>query len=297
MQKILIITGISLLLVSVIIISDCTSGSPIEENSAPEAKDISIDGIKEHDKILKGIYTYSDADGDKEGNTSFKWYRCDDGDGINDVEIAGATESTYTTIFDDAGKCIRFEVTPVAETGTKTGSPEISSAFGQVSEPPQRIYIFYAGDYNGNLGGRSGADSLCLTAKNNNFSFLPDTVTTVKAFLSVDIGDEIINLVGESYPVYGVKTDQSITKISDTWEDLWDGNIDVDLQTALGIDSLWWSGSNQYGAAVIETCNAWTSEASTDYAETGHWNRPNIMWIYYNNELCNDSRPLLGVAY
>jgi hypothetical protein len=76
---------------------------------------------------LTGSYTYSDADEDLEGSSTFRWLR----DG---TPISGATELSYTLVPADLGAMIVFEVTPVALTGVSPGTPVASSAVGPVEE-------------------------------------------------------------------------------------------------------------------------------------------------------------------
>lgn len=67
-------------------------------------------------------YTYQDAESDKEGKTTIQWYRADGPDGANKQKIKNANKSTYTLTKADLGKNILVEITPVAETGNKTGA-------------------------------------------------------------------------------------------------------------------------------------------------------------------------------
>ena len=64
------------------------------------------------------------------------------------------------------------------------------------------IVIFDAGGtYDGNLGGRAGADALCQASANR-----PAGYTNVRAFLSVDVNDEIRDMPGN----YGIPTNLPI---------------------------------------------------------------------------------------
>lgn len=84
-----------------------------EPPTAPVASNVSISGTANVGETLTGNYTYSDANGDVEGTSTFKWYRSDDALGKNKTEIEGATGKTYALKDADAGKYISFEVTPV----------------------------------------------------------------------------------------------------------------------------------------------------------------------------------------
>ena len=99
-------------------------------NTAPTATSVSISGTPQVGRVLTGNYTYSDAQGDPEGASTYRWLR----DG---APIIGATTRTYTLVAADQGALIRFEVTPVASTGASPGSAVQSPAVGPVSaEPP-----------------------------------------------------------------------------------------------------------------------------------------------------------------
>ncbi len=78
---------------------------------------------------LTGNYEYYDADGDSEGQSTFRWLR---GDTVNGAyqPISGATGTTYTLTANDIGKFIKFEVTPVAATGNSPGTPATSAYAG-----------------------------------------------------------------------------------------------------------------------------------------------------------------------
>ena len=89
-------------------------GPVLPGNSGPVASNVNITGTPEVGQILTGNYTYSDADNDLQGTSTFRWLR-------NNVAISGATAITYTLAAGDLANPIRFEVTPVAQTGVPTG--------------------------------------------------------------------------------------------------------------------------------------------------------------------------------
>ncbi len=97
-------------------------------NAAPTASNVAIFGIPAVGQVLSGDYAYYDADGDTEGISTFRWLRADTGGGVYSV-ISGATSQTYTAqAVADKGKYIKFEVTPVASTGTISNGAVMSSA-------------------------------------------------------------------------------------------------------------------------------------------------------------------------
>ncbi|HPV14244.1 MAG TPA: Omp28-related outer membrane protein [Candidatus Cloacimonadota bacterium] len=84
------------------------SGTGFLDN-APVAEDVCIQGPPVEYQTLTGSYSYSDPDGDEEGETIFAWYRI-----VNDehVPIEYGDEITYQLQAEDTGYQIVFEVTP-----------------------------------------------------------------------------------------------------------------------------------------------------------------------------------------
>ncbi len=73
-------------------------------------------------ETLIGDYLYTDADGEVEGSSLFKWYRATNATcTTGKTTIAGATSQTYTLTSSEEGKYVCFEVTPVASLGVSPG--------------------------------------------------------------------------------------------------------------------------------------------------------------------------------
>jgi len=102
-------------------------------NAAPEAYSVTISGIQRVGAVLTGSYVYSDAEGDPEGASQYRWLRADDASGTNETAINGATSITYTPTTSDQGKYISFEVTPAAASGTSPGPPTASQPVGGIA--------------------------------------------------------------------------------------------------------------------------------------------------------------------
>ena len=98
-------------------------------NAAPTATNVAISGTAQVGQVLTGTYTYSDADGDPQGASTYRWLR-------NGTPINLATAATYTLVAADQGALIVFEVTPVATTGASPGAPAQSAAVGPVQSTP-----------------------------------------------------------------------------------------------------------------------------------------------------------------
>ena len=89
-------------------------------NAAPTATGVTIINVNGGNTAvgnsLSGSYTYSDADSDPEGKSTFRWL-------ADDVAITDATTTSYTPVTSDIGKTITFEVTAFATAGVLTGAP------------------------------------------------------------------------------------------------------------------------------------------------------------------------------
>jgi hypothetical protein len=96
-------------------------------NAAPHASGLVIQNGTNTSNIvghtLTAVFTYSDAEADvrDDAATVYKWYRADSATGANPEQIAEAFSKLYTLTGADAGKFVRFSVTPAATTGTLTG--------------------------------------------------------------------------------------------------------------------------------------------------------------------------------
>lgn len=103
-------------------------------NAAPTVTNVNITGNAEVNKVLTISFTYNDAEGDAQGETTIAWYAANEATFTSPVVIAGATETTYTIAEAYQGKYIRAGVTPKAITGSMNGSEVKSSPVGAVGE-------------------------------------------------------------------------------------------------------------------------------------------------------------------
>jgi hypothetical protein len=112
------------------------ASAPIDQapgaNQAPTVNNITLTDTN-GDTVIVGdtlvaSYTYSDAENDAEGQSAIRWLR-------NDVVINSATAMSYTLVDADAGKAIKFDVTPKAVTGELIGIAATSSVLNVLSAP------------------------------------------------------------------------------------------------------------------------------------------------------------------
>ena len=91
--------------------------------AAPTASNVTFSPASPGTNVtLTANYTYADANEDPEGTSLFQWYTADNATGSNQAAIAGANARTFTVTNAQASKFIGVGVTPVAATGTATGT-------------------------------------------------------------------------------------------------------------------------------------------------------------------------------
>jgi len=110
-------------------------------NVAPTASNVTFTGTLAEGQTLTSTYTYSDADGDAVGTTTYRWFRGDDAVGTGDAVISGATGASYVLTANDAGKFIYVAVTPVASAGVSPGMVAASIRQGPVAASKSTISV------------------------------------------------------------------------------------------------------------------------------------------------------------
>jgi NPCBM-associated, NEW3 domain of alpha-galactosidase./BNR/Asp-box repeat. len=95
-------------------------------NSSPVVSGLKINGIAKPGKVLKVSYLYKDEDKDKEGKTTYQWFRADNASGKNKTKITAAIKKSYTVTKKDQGKYLICEVTPVAKSGVNKGKSQFA---------------------------------------------------------------------------------------------------------------------------------------------------------------------------
>lgn len=119
-------------------------------NSAPVANSVTITGTMRAGELVNGSYSFFDADGDPEGNSTFNWYTADDTSGTNQVLIVGATSNSYTLTTSETNSFIGFSVTPTALRGT---SPGIETVFYNETPVAEEIILWINEIHYNNIGG------------------------------------------------------------------------------------------------------------------------------------------------
>ncbi|HSE56663.1 MAG TPA: fibronectin type III domain-containing protein, partial [Candidatus Paceibacterota bacterium] len=124
--------------------SPLAQATPAVGATAPTASSVAFTGYPAVGKTLTGSYTYSDANGDSEGTSTFRWLRASSSGGSYSA-IGGATSSTYVVQAADENQFLKFEVTPVATVAPATGSAALSSASNKVFSEAAYYHILSTG--------------------------------------------------------------------------------------------------------------------------------------------------------
>ena len=95
-------------------------------NAAPVASSVAVSGTPQVGQLLTGSYSYSDAESDPQGASTFVWKR-------GSTPIGGATSVQYTPVLADVGQTLAFCVTPVASAGTAAGVQACSAPTSAVA--------------------------------------------------------------------------------------------------------------------------------------------------------------------
>ena len=170
---------------------------------------------------------------------------------------------------------------------------------GTVDEPEEikaetglKYYLFLTMDnkYNGNLGGRYGADEKCNTDSNK-----PSECTSnAWAFISTDYNDEVRDIpaikgINTSSQWYWKKgTNEKI--VANNWDDLLNGTI-ANPASSVGYDWPYWTGS-QFNGWLASTCNKFTDSGS-GFGQVGHHLFADSGWIDFGAGNCNEVRRIV----
>lgn len=145
--------------------------------------------------------------------------------------------------------------------------------------------------YNGNLGGASGAKSICESEATSQ----GHTCSNIYPFLSFDTNNEIRDLPTiASYPTDARVEHHDGTVIAQDWNDLLDGAIasGSSFRDIYG-NGNYWTGSNADGSVNTDTCNGFTDSSSStrgvlgfaayDDSSAGYW------LSYPSSKTCDDT--------
>ncbi|CAN2043753.1 hypothetical protein GMMP1_1190001 [Candidatus Magnetomoraceae bacterium gMMP-1] len=170
---------------------------------------------------------------------------------------------------------------------------------GVSSMSPLPIVLYSAGTHNGNLGGRSGADTICSSAASG---ALTNLYSNFKAFVSFSTFDEIIDMPS-NYTIPSGLTIKSETGVivASNWADL--TNTQNQTVVSAGVmltNTYWWSGTIS-DASYYTSCSGFTTSDSgtSGRAEyTGFATGDTTKWMLNDyGSGCNNQLEVICVAW
>jgi hypothetical protein len=211
------------------------------------------------------------------------------------VSLAGARKISRRDLLKGLG--VAVALLPVISSIVAPGPVEAESPTS--TPPPCGIVIYDAGGlYDGDLGGRTGADLICQSSPTR-----PGGYSNYRAFISVNDTDEIRDMPAN----YGVPTNVCIggrngVKVADNWNDLLDGDIDASLVAAGSGNSQsdeWWSGcASGSGDVAAANCLDWTCDTVCEVGTVGSDGSVTVTWIIVSTTvLCSDRKAIKCIAY
>jgi len=174
--------------------------------------------------------------------------------------------------------------------GVPDSAPDLGEDTG--SSPITEIRLFATGPHDGDLGGRSGADELCVAAATG-----WATGKKAHALGSFSDGDQASTMPAMfgfpvDVPIRGLDGSKTI---SATWAGLFDGGIDVTLADAGVLFDDFWTGSDTTGGHTTLDCAGFTTTKGTGTCGTS--GAKDETWISYFTPGCTLPLPLVCVAY
>jgi hypothetical protein len=170
-----------------------------------------------------------------------------------------------------------------------------------IPKPADSIVFYPTPNVQGNLGGRSGADALCLRyLDNESISMFNNSCSNVRAVISIDANDEIRDMASN----YSIPTDRDLRsntgiKFGTSWDNFTNRNYWHPIATVLGGMSdggTWnykfWYGTDEYGVISNSTCSNFTSLSGTTQVVVGHSVEGSIP-----TEDCNGQFKLLCICF
>ncbi len=167
----------TLTLLAFLMLLQACGANDADNNTAPIVTNVVITDTNGESPVvgdtLIASYNYSDIEDDIEGASYTRWLR-------EDVIISSATQLSYTLVNADAGKAIRFEVSPRAVTGTLTGVAATSDVINVMSAA---------------INQAPTANNVTLSDTNGEGTFVGDTLMASYTYSDVENDIEGVSII------------------------------------------------------------------------------------------------------
>jgi hypothetical protein len=225
---------------------------------------------------------------------------------ISIIGIAGTVTKTYT--FSSGDVVSASKINTNFDTLYTLVNENLDGA--NMSIDPDSLVLFGTPNiFQGNLGGRSGADAKCLTYVDNELFSMINSCSNVRAVISVSSSDEVRDMASN----YGIPTNKKIRGrngmyLGKGWDNITGGSsgtFGLDYFPYMGIpefspNHVYWTGSQNDGSLHADSCNSWTSSSYTgvDGRVSNPNSTSNIRYVLNGGSVsCGDQRGLLCVCF
>ena len=176
------------------------------------------------------------------------------------------------------------------------GVQDSSNQKDGIADGDHRIFVTMT-QYDGNLGGLSGADSYCSQAASS-----AGLERTYRAILSTDTvaAESRLNITGA---VYIFSDDSTRSLVAASGIDFW-GTDTENLRNTISISELYtvvssnvWTGTTSEGGTMgTQNCNEWQSSSSGQNSFYGSSTALDSTWVENSPESCNNINHLYCIS-
>ena len=210
------------------------------------------------------------------------------------------TDWTTATNNISSGEYIQVRLTTSASSDSTYSSDIVMGSVTDVWDVttigPKTLFLTST-EYDGNLGGLSGADSICQSHAD-----AAGLSGTFKAWLS-DSTTSVASRITQSSQQYVTPNGDVL---ADDWADLTDGvlytepNRDENNNAYGATTDFVWTNTTALGAitstSTADTCNDWVQNSTSFNGNIGEWHQPeSAAWTQSTNRRCDDFNPLYCV--
>ena len=170
-----------------------------------------------------------------------------------------------------------------------------------IPKPADSIVFFSTPRVQGNLGGRSGADAICLNyLDNENISMFNNSCSNVRAVISIDANDEIRDMATN----YNIPTNRDLRGstgmlFGTSWDNFTNGSLLFKTHFAVfGIlsNEFAWGGSTTNGSLSGEHCSNFSSSSGSSSGDTITFNSLTAIFQDTDNP-CEHIMQVLCICY
>lgn len=211
---------------------------------------------------------------ESDNETQFSIERSPDNTTWAQIAVVGSNIEAYANTGLSPSTTYYYRVKACNSAGCSAPSSVSSDTTDASGGSDQRIFAT-SSSWTGNLGGISGAHTLCNTA-----ATAASLVGNWKAIISApNSGNANVDLI-----ISAVVRNMNGDKVADDASDLWDGTIDAAIgynEFGASVNKSIWTGTSTTGIAELSSnaCVDWTTSTGIDTAAYGHSTQSTGQWI------------------